>query len=161
MWKVHCATALKESLKAARQYGQNRLSGSAHRVVYIYIHIKMHSASERAFCTASTPLPPPFCAAWQKVFNKRNSSWFVKQLCKTWTVKPQLTALMWNSWEGGESLAGWDRTQQWCPYSVEGLLSHTTCSPYSFKGKPVTTVWTDGCLASIPWTHGTRRSKGS
>lgn len=105
--------------------------------------------------------PPPFCAAWQKVFNKRNSSWFVKQLCKTWTVKPQLTALMWNSWEGGESLAGWDRTQQWCPYSVEGLLSHTTCSPYSFKGKPVTTVWTDGCLASIPWTHGTRRSKGS
>lgn len=64
IWKTRCTTAFRESLKAVQKYRASELSGSAHRVVYIYIRIKMHPVSERAFSTPSTPLPPAlFCAA--------------------------------------------------------------------------------------------------
>ena len=71
IWKIHCVTAFKESLKAAQKYRVSELSSLARCVVYIYIHIKMHSVSERAFSTPSTLLPRPHSAPPNKRFSTK------------------------------------------------------------------------------------------
>lgn len=74
----------------------------------ICIFIKMHQVLQMA--------PPTPFSFWQRICDKRPPSRFVKQLCKTRTVKSQLTALMWNSWGGVDTLAGWDR--DWDPVPI-------------------------------------------